>query len=422
MRKLTLLFFGSAFCVVPRFAFADAPGEAHAGVHAFAIGALLFATMLYIEGLRRISARGVCDRIAGRRETAAFAAAILAALAVTASPVSLLGAALFSAHMAQHLALMLICAPLFVAARASIVTTWALLPLAWLLPPRHHPLRALWRALTTPLAIWIWFIGFFSLWHLPGLYTWALRSEAGHALEHISFFVSAYGFWSVAFAPWRRETLGYGARALFVASAAVLSGLPGALISIAPRPLYASHAATTLRYGLTPLEDQQLAGLVMWIPGGFAYIVAVLVLLALWMREAERKARKRSAATALIVCVAASATLAGCDDVAPWRGRQTAVAQVSGGDPQKGAQYIASIGCGACHSIPGVSGAAGLVGPPLDNIGRRVYIAGLLRNTPANLEAWLRDPQKIAPGNVMPNMGINDEQSRDIAAYLYTLR
>ncbi|WP_424360332.1 cytochrome c oxidase assembly protein [Methylocystis parvus] len=420
MRKLTLL--SVAFCAVPRLVFADAPGQAHGGVHGYAIGALLLVAMLYAVGLRRICVRGAFGRIVGRREAGAFVAGLLTTFIVTASPVSLLGEALFSAHMAQHLALMLICAPLFVAGRASVAATWALLPVARLLHVRLGPLRALWRALTTPLAVWIWFIGFFSIWHLPGLYMWALRSEAAHALEHMSFFVSAYGFWSVAFAPSRRGTLGYGGRALFVASAALVSGLPGALIAIAPRPLYAQHAATTLRYGLTPLEDQQLAGLVMWIPGGLAYIVAVLVLLALWMREAERNARKRSAATALVACIAASVTLAGCDDAAPWRGRQATAAQVPGGDPQKGAQYIAAIGCGACHSIPGVNGAAGLVGPPLDNIGRRAYIAGLLRNTPANLEAWLRDPQKIAPGNVMPNMGISEEQSRHIAAYLYTLR
>lgn len=422
MRKLTLFSVAAALCGAARPAFADATGEAHAGFHAYAIVALLFATLLYVEGLRKVYVRGAFGRIVGRREAGAFAAAVLTALIVAASPVSHLGAALFSAHMAQHLALMLICAPLLVAARASLVARWALSPVARRLPFRLRPLRALWRALTTPLATWIWFIGVFSVWHLPGLYAWALRSEAAHAFEHASFFLSAYAFWSVAFAPSQRGTLGYGGRALFVASAAVLSGLPGALISIAPRPLYASHAATTLRYGLTPLEDQQLAGLVMWIPGGLAYIAAVLVLLALWMREAERKARQRAAATTLIVCLAASIALTGCEDVAPWRGRQGALTQVAGGDAQKGARYIAAIGCGACHSIPGVSGAAGLVGPPLDNIGRRAYIAGLLRNTPANLEAWLRDPQKIAPGNVMPNMGITEEQSRDIAAYLYTLR
>jgi cytochrome c1 len=92
------------------------------------------------------------------------------------------------------------------------------------------------------------------------------------------------------------------------------------------------------------------------------------------------------------------------------------------GNAKQGAEDIINIGCGACHVIPGISGAAGLVGPPLTQVGRRVFLAGLLRNTPDNMVAWLLDPQKILPGNAMPNMGLSEEQAQDIAAYLYTLR
>jgi cytochrome c2 len=92
------------------------------------------------------------------------------------------------------------------------------------------------------------------------------------------------------------------------------------------------------------------------------------------------------------------------------------------GNARHGAALISQVGCGSCHSIKGISGADGLVGPPLDTIGRRVIIAGLLPNTPENLVAWLKDPQKIVPGNAMPDMGLNERQARDIAAYLYTLR
>jgi cytochrome c2 len=92
------------------------------------------------------------------------------------------------------------------------------------------------------------------------------------------------------------------------------------------------------------------------------------------------------------------------------------------GDPRRGAKQIAEIGCGACHTIPGISGADALVGPPLEKMGRRIYLAGLLRNTPDNLIDWLRNPQRIVPGNVMPDMHLTEEQARDIAAYLYTLK
>jgi cytochrome c2 len=93
-----------------------------------------------------------------------------------------------------------------------------------------------------------------------------------------------------------------------------------------------------------------------------------------------------------------------------------------GGDPHRGARIIARLGCGGCHSIPGIAGARGLVGPPLDNIGDRTIIAGLLPNTPDNMIAWLKSPQSIVPGNAMPNMELDDNDARDIAAYLFRLR
>lgn len=94
----------------------------------------------------------------------------------------------------------------------------------------------------------------------------------------------------------------------------------------------------------------------------------------------------------------------------------------TGGDPAHGAALIRDYGCGSCHQIPGIAGADGLVGPPLSNIGVRVYLAGMLRNTPDNLTFWLRHPQQVVPGNVMPDMGMTASDARDIAAYLYTLR
>src|SRR5205807_9451731 len=92
-------------------------------------------------------------------------------------------------------------------------------------------------------------------------------------------------------------------------------------------------------------------------------------------------------------------------------------------DAQKrGADLIVANGCGTCHAIPGIAGARGNVGPPLDHIGTRVFIAGMLRNTPDNMVRWLKNPQAIIPGNAMPNMNLNDAQARDITAYLAELQ
>ncbi len=110
--------------------------------------------------------------------------------------------------------------------------------------------------------------------------------------------------------------------------------------------------------------------------------------------------------------------LAGCGDNPQASASPFAIR----GNAQRGKQLIRQFGCGSCHMIPGVDNADSLVGPPLISWRKRIYIAGLLRNTPDNLERWIRHPQAIVPNNAMPDMGISDEQSQDIAAYLYTLR
>ncbi len=422
MRKLVLLLCLAAFAA-PREAFADAGHQSQLHPHPYALLILMLGALVYGKGIYSLAMRGVFGRVVGARHVAYFALGLVLSYAATASRISEWGERLFSTHMAQHLMLMLVCAPLFIAANTSHVVVHAVAPV--LKMPGVSALPRLLRFIASPVAIWLWFTGLFLLWHLPRLYSWALHSEVAHALEHASFFLGAYGFWSTILAPARGHAPGYGARLLFVASAALLSGLPGALIALASRPLYQIDAAQAARLGLTPLEDQQLAGLAMWVPGGLAYLAAVLALLSGWIREAERRASRRlpGASLAVLVCSLFFLPLAGCDDVSPERFEaQAATGYETGGDPQKGADSVAAIGCGACHTIPGVNGANGLVGPPLNRIGRRLYIAGLLRNTPENLEAWLQDPQKIVPGNVMPNMGISKEQARDIAAYLYTLR
>jgi len=97
-------------------------------------------------------------------------------------------------------------------------------------------------------------------------------------------------------------------------------------------------------------------------------------------------------------------------------------AELTGGNPHRGQVAIRQHGCSSCHTIPGVPGADGLVGPPLAGIASRVYIAGELPNTPANLIRWIRMPKAVDPHTAMPNMGITESEARDIAGYLYTLK
>ncbi len=110
--------------------------------------------------------------------------------------------------------------------------------------------------------------------------------------------------------------------------------------------------------------------------------------------------------------------------VAGCRGGETLPrASVSmGGDPDRGHDLVESHHCGACHTIPGVTGANGVVAAPLTQFAFRTYISGELPNTPDNLVRWVRDPRSIEPKTAMPNLGLNETEARDVAAFLYTLR
>lgn len=130
---------------------------------------------------------------------------------------------------------------------------------------------------------------------------------------------------------------------------------------------------------------------------------------------------------AALALAAAVALAGGCDDAGVLglpaaRGAEPpAHLRVPGGDAARGRAVILAHGCGACHVIPGVRGAASWVGPPLSEWARRGYVAGRLPNTPENLVPWLVDPQAISPGSAMPNLGLTAAGARDAAAYLYTL-
>jgi len=119
-----------------------------------------------------------------------------------------------------------------------------------------------------------------------------------------------------------------------------------------------------------------------------------------------------------IAWLAAAAAAGGCkraDADEPAR-------EVRGGDVARGRAKIREYGCGSCHMIPGITGADGRVGPPLDHWSRRVFIAGQVPNTLDFLIRWIEVPQAIEPGTAMPNLRVTEGEARDIAAYLYTLR
>jgi len=118
---------------------------------------------------------------------------------------------------------------------------------------------------------------------------------------------------------------------------------------------------------------------------------------------------------ALCACVlVVLATISACSD--------PSLHPKAAGDAERGRTLLQQYGCGACHSIPGIRCAIGTIGPPLDRLGRRVYVAGVLVNSPAELERWIREPDVVKPGTAMPNAHVTEQDARDIVAYLYGLR
>lgn len=122
-------------------------------------------------------------------------------------------------------------------------------------------------------------------------------------------------------------------------------------------------------------------------------------------------------ASLLLLILPSLLLLSACD-----RDAHHEAAARTGGDPSHGQALIGLYGCSSCHTIPGIRGANALVGPPLDHIANRAYIAGVLQNTPSNMIQWIKNPPAVDPRTAMPNMHIPDPDVRDIASYLYTLK
>jgi cytochrome c oxidase assembly factor CtaG/cytochrome c2 len=383
--------------------------------------ALVLAAACYAVGLRRFR------RQSGRLPVAAMAVGAfyvgLASLAAAvAPPVDGLLEQLFSLHMLQHLCLMLLCAPLIVLGRPALVLLLSMpRPARRWLGSRQAAQRMLKAAgwLTNPLLAWVAFSGVFVFWHLPGPYSTALQHPAVHVLEHAMFLGASMAFWSVVFAG-HGHGLDYGARLIYVGTAAVLGGLPGALMILAPRPIYWVHADDVSAWGLTLVQDQQLAGLIMWVPGGLVYLLAIAWLFVRWLAFAGSRGRMTTGIWSVGLLVMVLGPLAGCDG-SDWIASRGGPDVTAIGDPERGAHLIASQGCGTCHMIPGIQNAKGLVGPPLIHMSRRGYLAGLLRNNPDNMRQWIRNSQQIVPGNVMPDFELSDQDASDMTAYLFTI-
>ncbi len=256
------------------------------------LASLALAVFGYVLGLLHLNS-DVRARLFGRLRYVAFAAGIVTLFSALISPFDALDDQLFSAHMVQHLVLLMIAPPLLIFGRPALACLWAFpLPArrvigrVWIRSGLKHAVHVL----MSPIFVWLLCSAALWFWHLPGPYGWALGSESVHAFEHVCFFLTSLMFWSLVLEPLGRRRMDYGSTLLFVATFGVQTGLLGALLTFAGRPLYVAHLSSTAAWGLTPLEDQQLAGLIMWIPASLIHLTTLGVLFVVWMHTAERHA------------------------------------------------------------------------------------------------------------------------------------
>ncbi|MDQ3529999.1 MAG: cytochrome c oxidase assembly protein [Actinomycetota bacterium] len=222
-----------------------------------------------------------------------FAGAMVAVGVALLSPLDALSGALASAHMVQHILLLLVAAPLL-ALSAPSSTLLRGSPLS----VRQAPGR--WRrrlrlnrghlvALRHPATVWLLHVGTLWFWHAAVPYDAALDNELVHILEHTSFLVTAMLFWRVVIGARSPGRVPNGLGVLLVFGMAMQSVFLSVLLTFARTPWYAGYAATTRPWGLAPLADQQLAGVIMWIPAGLVYLAAALALMVTWIRSTERE-------------------------------------------------------------------------------------------------------------------------------------
>jgi putative membrane protein len=222
--------------------------------------------------------------------TFSFALGWVSLIIALDSPLHELGEQLFWVHMTQHEILMLISAPLLLLGRPALVFVWALPP-SWREGAasfaRVKALKILWSTVSAPISAWLLSALALWIWHIPWLFDQTLRSDWIHAAQHTTFLLTALIFW------WpvvnRTPALGYGGGLVYVFTTIMHTSVLGALLTFAPRPWYSPYVRTAPAMHVSALEDQQIGGLIMWIPAGTLLLIVALVLLVKWMNESQTR-------------------------------------------------------------------------------------------------------------------------------------
>lgn len=268
-------------------------------LHPPVLALLALAAVAYGTGLRNLR-RHQGQPSMPRRHVAAFYLGLGALAVALVSPLDQVAHTIFSGHMIQHLVFISIAAPLLVYGRPGLPFLHALPD--WVrrrlgeAAPNLPGVKRLMAILLAPIVV----VGLHAValwvWHLPSPYQAALADDALHSAEHVSFLATAILLWILIIGSGTTRRLGYGPAVLMVLATSLQGGALGAILTFAGTELYPIHRAGAAAWGLTPLEDQQIAGAIMWIPQGMVYLAAMAVLLWLTFAEAEARVLRREAA------------------------------------------------------------------------------------------------------------------------------
>ncbi len=253
---------------------------------------VVLAAGLYARGWHRLRRRGRGGKILKPWQAWCFGGGLLTVVIALMSPIATFDSVFFFMHMTEHVLLIMIAAPLIWLGAPMVPTLWAFGPDArqrlGQLFHEDHPVHRLFHFLTRAgVALAIYVLVLF-VWHFPPLYDAAQGSTLIHELEHAMFFGAALLFWWPVIHPsGGQRRLSYGAGILYIFPAKIAGFVLGAGLTLSSEPYYQTFLASPSIWGLDPLGDQQLGGLIMWVAGGLLYIIPLLILVIMMMREDE---------------------------------------------------------------------------------------------------------------------------------------
>lgn len=258
---------------------------------------LLGSSAIYARGVQLVWQHSGHGRGIMRYQATAYTLGMATLFIALLSPLASLAHQKFALHMVQHMLLIMVAAPLMVLGAPHLAYLWAM-PLAWRRGlarqwQRARWLRKVWAVVTLPVSVWVLHTAALWIWHVPNFYESALRNQWIHHLEHLSFFASSLLFWWLLTQVGVRGPVGYGVALIYIFTTMIQGALLGALLTFSPIAWYPTQTQFGQMLGmLTPLEDQQLAGVIMWVPGGPIYLACFLWLTARWLRASDTEAQR----------------------------------------------------------------------------------------------------------------------------------